>query len=33
MQKSLLQKNFKSETSGQLVQKAEMQKAVLPSKM
>jgi len=33
MQKSLMQKNFKSEISGQLVQKAEMQKAVLPSKI
>jgi len=32
MQKSLMQKNFHSEKSGQLVQKAEMQKAVLPSK-
>jgi len=33
MQKSLMQKSFKSEKSGQLVQKAEMQKAVLPSKI
>jgi len=33
MQKSLMKKNFKSEKSGQHVQKEEMQKAVLTPKM
>jgi len=33
MQKSLMQRNFKFDKSGQLVQKSEMQKAVLPSKI